>query len=145
MPVANLQLSARNQIRGSITDVKSGQVMSLVTIRTGDQQFVSAVTNEAVKELGLKLNDQVVAVVKASEPILVKGDEGQVKFSARNKILGHVIGVQKGTAMAAVTVKSGDFELTTSITRLALDELDLNNGDRLTVAFKASAVLLQKA
>ena len=37
--------------------------------------------------------------------------------------------------MSTVTVNAGDFQLTTSVTRRALDELQLNQGDRVTVAF----------
>jgi molybdate transport system regulatory protein len=137
-------MSARNQISGTIKDIHYGQAMSVVTIRVGEKEIVSAVTNEACKELGLKSNDRVTAIIKSTEPILITGDEGSVKLSARNKVTGHVTAIQKGDAMACVTLESGGLRLTASITREAADDLRLNNGDRVTAAFKATEVMLQK-
>ena len=145
MPTAvSTSMSARNQLPGTITHIHQGQAMSVVTVRVGEKEIVSAVTNEAVQQLGLKNNDRVTAIIKSTEPILLTGDEGQVKLSARNKITGHVLGVQKGNAMACVTLESGGIRLTASITREAADDLRLNNGDRVTAAFKATEVMLQK-
>jgi molybdate transport system regulatory protein len=137
-------ISARNQLAGTVKDIRQGQAMSVVTVKVGEKDIYSAVTNEAIKELDLKANDRVAAIIKSTEPILITGDESTVKLSARNKILGRVTGVQKGNAMACVTLESGGFNLTSSITRQAADELGLKNGDRVTAAFKATEVMLQK-
>lgn len=55
------QVSARNQINGTVSDVQSGAAMSVVMVSANGQQIVSAITNQALKELGLKKNDSVVA------------------------------------------------------------------------------------
>ena len=68
--------------------------MSLVTIQAGEQRLVSAVTNEGVKELQLKQSDSVTAVVKSTEVMLIKGDVGAIKISARNRLKGQVASVQ---------------------------------------------------
>jgi len=77
--------------------------------------------------------------------MLVKGDAGSLKISARNRMSGRVTDIQKGTAMGTVTVDAGQLKLTSAITRQAIDELQLTQGDQVTAFFKASEVMLQKA
>ena len=63
-----MRISARNQIKGKIVDVTKGATTSHVRVDVGGGQIVtSAITNEAVEELGLKKGDNVLAVIKASD------------------------------------------------------------------------------
>jgi molybdate transport system regulatory protein len=139
-----MSISARNKIQGRVSGIQSGEVMSLVTIQAGEQRLVSAVTNEGVKELQLTQNDTVTAVVKSTEVMLIKGDVGAIKISARNRLKGQVASVQKGEAMGLVTVTVGALHLGAAITRQAIDELGLVQGDAVTVVIKATEVMLLK-
>jgi molybdate transport system regulatory protein len=143
--VVSSQISARNQIKGTVGELKAGQAMTVVHINAGSQHLMSAITNESVRELGLKSGDSVIALVKSTDAMLIKGDAAQMKVSARNRLTGQVTSVQKGNAMAYVTVQVGESQIGASITREALDELQINNGDRVTAAIKATEVMLQKA
>lgn len=68
-----MELSARNQIAGTITAIELGAVMADVTLDIGNGQTVtSAITKNSVERLGLKVGDQVVAIVKATEVMLGK-------------------------------------------------------------------------
>jgi molybdopterin-binding protein len=68
-----MKLSARNQLRGKIVEVKKGQTTSHVRIDLGHGIVVtSSITNEAVDELGLKAGDDAVAVIKASDVMVGK-------------------------------------------------------------------------
>lgn len=67
-----MDISARNQLRGKVTDVKLGTVMAQVTVQVGGQQIVSAVTRDSVDRMGIKVGDDIVAIVKATEVILGK-------------------------------------------------------------------------
>ncbi len=59
-----MKLSARNQIPGTITEVKPGATTTHVRIDIGSGVTVTAsITNEAAAELGLK----ATAVIKASD------------------------------------------------------------------------------
>jgi molybdopterin-binding protein len=62
-------VSARNQIGGRITDIQSGTAMSVLTVAGDNQQVVSAITNQAVQELGLKKSDSMVALVNSTETL----------------------------------------------------------------------------
>lgn len=68
-----MKLSARNQLKGTVVDVKKGQTTAHVVIDIGGGVKVTAsITNEAVDELGLKTGDAAVAVIKASDVIVGK-------------------------------------------------------------------------
>ncbi|WJR77980.1 TOBE domain-containing protein [Bradyrhizobium sp. NP1] len=66
-----MRISARNQIKGTVIDVKKGATTAHVRVDIGGGQTVtSAITNEAVDELGIKAKDHVVVVIKASDVMI---------------------------------------------------------------------------
>jgi len=68
-----MRLSARNQLKGTVVDVKKGQTTSHVRIDLGNGSFItSSITNEAVDELQLVRGDTVTAVIKASDVMVGK-------------------------------------------------------------------------
>ncbi|HKO31226.1 MAG TPA: TOBE domain-containing protein [Nitrospiraceae bacterium] len=138
-------VSARNQISGRITDIQQGAAITIATLSANGITIVSAITNQAAQDLGLKKNDAVVALVKSTEAIIAKGDVSAMKISARNKVSGRVEEVKKGSAMGSVSIDAGQLKITAAITRQAIDDLQLIPGDQVTAFFKATEVMLQKA
>lgn len=68
-----MELSARNQLSGTIVRIELGDVTAEVTVDIGGgQSIVSVITRGSVQRLGLKEGDQVVAVVKATEVLIGK-------------------------------------------------------------------------
>jgi molybdopterin-binding protein len=66
-----MKLSARNKIKGRITQVTRGATTSHVRLDVGGGTIVTAsITNEAVDELGLKDGQQAYAVIKASDVMI---------------------------------------------------------------------------
>jgi molybdopterin-binding protein len=66
-----MRLSARNQIKGKILDVKKGATTSHVRVEIASGQVVMAsITNEAVEELGLKVGASATVVIKASDVMI---------------------------------------------------------------------------
>ena len=66
-----MRISARNQIKGTVIDVKKGATTSHVRVDIGNGQIItSAITNEAVDDLSIKVKDQVTVVVKASDVMI---------------------------------------------------------------------------
>jgi molybdate transport system regulatory protein len=69
-----MELSARNQLTGTVTDIKEGAVMAEVTVRlTGGEELVSVITVTSVQRLGLKPGSEVTVVIKATEVMLATG------------------------------------------------------------------------
>jgi PadR family transcriptional regulator AphA len=68
-----IRLSARNQLRGTITAVQHGEVMSTVKALLGDGQPVTAaITKDAAEDLDLAPGDTVVVIIKSTEVMLGK-------------------------------------------------------------------------
>ena len=68
-----IKLSARNQFKGKVVEVRKGQTTAHVRIDIGGGVVITAsITNEAVDDLGLKAGDEAWAVVKASDVMIGK-------------------------------------------------------------------------
>ena len=67
-----MELSARNQLRGTITNVKLGGIMAEVTMDVGGQEVVAAITRGSVERLGLATGQPAIAVIKATEVLIAK-------------------------------------------------------------------------
>lgn len=65
-----MRISARNQIKGTVTAIKEGAVEAQVTLDIGGQSIVSVITMDSVASLGLKVGSSAVALVKADSVML---------------------------------------------------------------------------
>ena len=66
-----MRISARNQIKGTIVEVKKGATTSHVRVDIGGGNIItSSITNEAVDELGIKAGGKATIVVKASDVMI---------------------------------------------------------------------------
>ncbi|MDO5690677.1 MAG: molybdopterin-binding protein [Tissierellia bacterium] len=62
-----MKLSARNQLKGVVTEIQKGAVNGIVKIQLGDDQIItSSITVAAIEELGLEVGKEAFAIVKAS-------------------------------------------------------------------------------
>ena len=67
------KISARNQLIGRVVEVRKGQTTAHVKIDIGNGVIVtSSITNEAVDDLKLAMDDKVIAVIKASDVMVTK-------------------------------------------------------------------------
>jgi len=68
-----MKLSARNQIKGKVTEVIKGQTTGHVHIEiAGGITVHASITNEAIDDLALKVGDEAWAVIKASDVMVGK-------------------------------------------------------------------------
>ena len=68
-----MKLSARNQIRGVVTEVVKGATTGHVHIDIGNGITVHAsITNKAIEDLALKLGDEATAIIKSSDVMVAK-------------------------------------------------------------------------
>lgn len=62
-----MKISARNQIKGKITNIKKGSVNAIVTIDIGGgNEIQSTISLGSVEELGLEEGKSAVAIIKAT-------------------------------------------------------------------------------
>jgi len=69
---SGIEISARNQLRGTIAEIRADGVMAEVIIRIGDQDLVAIITRSSAERLGLAKGDDVLAVVKSTEVMVAK-------------------------------------------------------------------------
>ena len=62
--------SARNRFAGVVTRIEKDRVAAVVEVLAGPHRLVSLMTAEAVDELGLKVGDEAICVVKATNVIV---------------------------------------------------------------------------
>ena len=62
-----MKLSARNRLKGTVTEVTKGATTSHVKIDIGGAVVTASITNEAVDELKLAKDQTAYAVIKASD------------------------------------------------------------------------------
>ena len=62
--------SARNRFAGIVTRIEKDRIAAVVEILAGPHRLVSLMTAEAVEEMGLKIGDEAIGVVKATNVIV---------------------------------------------------------------------------
>ena len=65
-------LSARNHLHGRIASLHLDGLMAEVRIEIGDQELVSIITRASAERLGLRVGDEVFAVIKSTEVMIGK-------------------------------------------------------------------------
>jgi molybdopterin-binding protein len=72
-----MRLSTRNRLPGTITEVIKGEAAARVSMQVGENHMVALITRESAEELGLQPGKQVMALVKATD-VMVMTDDGDV-------------------------------------------------------------------
>jgi molybdopterin-binding protein len=65
-----MELSARNQLKGTVKGIKSGAVMAEVTVEVKPGSVTAAITDSSRDRLGLKEGDEVAVIIKATEVVI---------------------------------------------------------------------------
>ena len=136
-----MKLSARNKFIGKVVDVTRGAVNGIVKIELSNgQHLTSSITLEAIDDLDITVGKEVTAIIKSTSVLIGRG---QLTLSARNKLSGTIIDLNRGAVNAIVKVElPSNVVISSSITLEAVDELDLTVGTEVTAVVKASEVLI---
>ena len=65
-----MKLSARNQLKGKIVEVKKGATTEHVRIDIGGQIITASITNDSADELKLEKGKTAYAIIKATSVIV---------------------------------------------------------------------------
>jgi molybdopterin-binding protein len=71
------KLSTRNRLPGTVTEVVKGEAAARVSLQVGDNHMVALITRESADELGLESGKRVMALVKATD-VMVLTEDGDV-------------------------------------------------------------------
>ena len=65
-------ISGRNQLSGKVLEIKLGDIVAQVTVQVGDNLVDAVITRSSVENLALRVGDQVSALVKATDVMIIK-------------------------------------------------------------------------
>jgi molybdate transport system regulatory protein len=99
--------------------------------------------------LGKNLLDEYKQLEGYLNQMLSEADDGvevkNLKISARNSLKGKVLSVEKGVITAKVKVEIAvPSTITSVITKESVEELDIKEGDEVTVIIKSTEVMIGK-
>ena len=72
-----MKISTRNRLPGTVTEVTKGEAAAKVSLQVGDNHVVALITRESADELGLEAGQQVTALVKATD-VMILTEDGDV-------------------------------------------------------------------
>lgn len=138
-----MKTSARNELSGRIKTIHPGTINAEVVLDIGDgTELVAVITNQSVAALGLKKGAAAYALIKASWVILA-GDDTAIRTSARNRLCGEVVSLDKGAVDSEVVIALlGGKRLTAVVTNDSVDSLALVPGVTACALIKASHVIV---
>lgn len=64
------RISGRNQLLGSVVEVKVDGLLAKVVLAVGNQRVTAIITADAVREMALKPGDEALALIKATEVMI---------------------------------------------------------------------------
>ena len=140
----SMQISARNQIIGTIEKISLGAVNAEIQMKLkSGKSIVSIITNSSVENLGLAINDEVVAVIKSSNVLL--STQTNLKLSARNSLNGNIEEINIGSVNAEVVVNIGNEDKIVAIVTInSIENMGLKVGASVDVIIKASDIMIGK-
>ena len=140
----SMQISARNQISGTIELIEHGKISAEIFIKLkSGYTLVSVITNTAANNLNLKIGDEVVAIFKSST-VLITTDI-TLNISARNKFQGTVDSVNKDEINTELIIDIGNSDKIASvITTSSFERLKIDIGTQVSAIIKASDVIIGK-
>lgn len=141
-----MKVSARNQFKGTVSEVRAGAVYTEVHVRLkGGATLVAMITKESAQSLAIKTGTEVIALVKAPQIIIVT-DFGGYRISARNQLQGIIVQVKTGAINSEVEIElSGGEMIAATVTNESVETLGLRKGSTATAVFKAGSVILAVA
>jgi molybdopterin-binding protein len=67
-------LSARNQLRAVVEEVRVDGLLGQVRLRLGDQTLTAVITADAIRALKLRRGDAALAIIKSTEVMIAKSE-----------------------------------------------------------------------
>lgn len=138
-----MKTSARNELKGTISEIKKGQINSEIVLNIGGGTVLKAViTNDSVDDMQLSVGESIYAIIKA--PFVMVSKENPGKISTRNVIETKVLEVKNGIVNGELKLAMGDQTLTAVITEDAVEDLGFSVGDKVYALIKANFIILAK-
>lgn len=138
-----VKTSARNQIFGSIAEIRPGAVNAEVVVKLkGGEQVVVNITQTSLSNLGLQAGADAVLLINSAD-ITLSTDSDPNRYAARNRLSGTVIRIQQDEVNAEViALLPGGETLAALITSESAQSLALVPGMKVWAIFNSNAPVL---
>ncbi|MEA3353291.1 MAG: TOBE domain-containing protein [Campylobacterota bacterium] len=140
----SMQVSARNQLSGTIEHIETGKVNVQIHLKLKSSlTLVSVITKGSVDSLDLKTGDEVVAIFKSNSVLL--SSNSHIKISAQNQLKGKIETIHKGEVNSEVILDLGGSEkIAAVIPSNSIEDLKFKEGESVTAIIKSSDVMIGK-
>lgn len=138
-----MKTSARNALRGVITDIKADTLSAEVAVTVSPETTIYALlTAESVRSLGLVVGREAIVLIKAPFVMIAPGHQPPL-VSARNCVRGTVRRADVSAVNAEIVLDiGGDKTLAASVTARSAEDLKLAPGDPACAVFDAAHVIV---
>ena len=139
----SMRISAKNICFGVVSSIRSKNFLVEVCLELkSGHRIYSIITAQSVETLGLVEGEEAYAVVKASS-VLISGDVGEMRISARNQLRGRVVSVRIDAVMGEVILDIGGGDtITATVTAGGVCNLGLREGAEACAVIDASNVII---
>ena len=68
------EVSGRNKLPGRVSAIKRDRILAQINLDVGEYKITSVITRDALDALGLKVGDRAIALMKATEVMIIRAD-----------------------------------------------------------------------
>ena len=140
-----LRTSARNQLAGTVAEVRAGVVNATVALALpgGVDRIHATLTLASLRELGLKKGVQAVALIKAPSVFIAVDDASALSLSVRNALPATVTAIRPGAVNTEVQARlAGGQTMVAMLSDDSVKRLALRVGAPVRMLFQESSVII---
>ncbi|WP_305983481.1 TOBE domain-containing protein [Roseivirga thermotolerans] len=131
-----------NSFKAKIIDIKTSGSFSLVSLEAIGLKLKSIVIDTPQTADYLQINQEVSVIFKELEVSVATTPN--LPISLQNQIPGSIIALQKGELLARITLQTQVGPITSIITAISADELELTVGQEVFALIKTNELMLSR-
>ncbi len=138
-----MKTSSRNVYSGTISAIITGGLNDEVELQLASGETIyGQLAHASAERLGLAVGGEAVALVKATEILLVN-DNDDYEVCCRNQFTGKVLKLVRGFVNGEVIIQTpSGLELNATVTLEGINRLRVERGATVTAMFKSSNVMI---
>ncbi len=138
----DIRISARNQLKAKVLDIKKGIVESRIALELNNKDSITAViTNDSLDTLDIEIGVELYALFKANALIL--NDDSLTDKSNMNSFKGKIVRIEHDNLSAEVIIElNGGNTVCSTFPIDILKKLDLKNGKQVVAFCEPKSIIL---
>ncbi len=138
----DVRISARNQLKTKVLDIKEGIVESSISLELGNKEIITAViTNDSIETLEIDIGVELYALFKANALILC--DDSFTEKSNMNSFKGEIIRIEHDNLSAEVIIElKGSNTICSTLPIKIFKKLNLKVGMQINAFCEPKSIIL---